>query len=327
MTWQDHFLDLYMSDRIEDFSAALELKRRHLPPKLYRYRPATEPFYALDEICTGEIYLAHHQELNDPFDASSVMRGTHPMDYMGENDKAKYQETFQPKLEEDVFRQIFESDHWYDELMTFVAKESVPPEQQKRAMEALREVIMEQYADLNQAFNNMVHKVSRIACFTTKADNLPMWSHYAGNHTGICLEYETSRLKDIYMVNRLFPVFYGKTLPDILDQSLNLLRKKPPFGTMDFILIHKLADWSYEEEWRLIYNVGSWYFSPNDVPEDFWDHGKKIFFLRPSRVLLGAKMKAEHEQLVCQMCDQYHIPTAKMNITNFGLKESVGTET
>lgn len=315
-----------MSDGIENFSAALELKRSHLPLKLYRYRPAAEPFYALDEICTGEIYLAHHQDLNDPFDASSVMRGTHPMDYMRENTKARYQETFQPKLEEHIFRQIFESDHWYDELMTLAAKESVPPEQQKYAVEALRKVIMDEYANVNQAFNTMVHKVSRIACFTTKADNLPMWSHYAGNHTGICLEYEISRAKDICMTNRLFPVFYRKALPDILDRTLNFLREKPPFGMIDFFLIHKLADWSYEEEWRLIYNVGSWYFSPNDVPEDFWDHGKKILFLRPSRVLLGAKMKEEYEQLVRQACDQYHIPTAKMIITNFGLKESIGNE-
>ena len=34
--WKREFLDLYMSADVEKFGQALELKRLHIPPKLYR---------------------------------------------------------------------------------------------------------------------------------------------------------------------------------------------------------------------------------------------------------------------------------------------------
>ena len=76
------------------FRSALELKRQHLPARLYRYRPSSEPFYAIDEIKTGEIYCAHHSELNDPYDACSVMRQTSLSAYSAAVPKRQYAEKF-----------------------------------------------------------------------------------------------------------------------------------------------------------------------------------------------------------------------------------------
>lgn len=36
--WKTQFLDLYMSGDVKEFGQALELKRQHIPEKLYRYR-------------------------------------------------------------------------------------------------------------------------------------------------------------------------------------------------------------------------------------------------------------------------------------------------
>ena len=55
---------------------------------------------------------------------------------------------------------------------------------------------------------------------------------------------------------------------------------------MEYLAIHKLKDWRYENEWRLIYDAGSWYFGPEDVPEDFWTHGKSVPFIRPTRITM-----------------------------------------
>ena len=67
MDWEKHFSQM-AANSADAFRSALELKRQHLPARLYRYRPSSEPFYAIDEIKTGEIYCAHHnRELNDPF--------------------------------------------------------------------------------------------------------------------------------------------------------------------------------------------------------------------------------------------------------------------
>lgn len=86
--------------------------------------------------------------------------------------------------------------------------------------------------------------------------------------------------------------------------------------------INKLKDWAYEDEWRLIYNVGSWYFSYEKVPKEFWTQGKKIKFMQPSRVLLGAKINEAYEKLIRNACEHYNIEVAKMQCTEYGLRES-----
>lgn len=316
MDWQTKFLNLYMSQSVQDFSTALELKRAHIPAKLYRYRPLGPDSHFAEEICEGTIYLAHPKELNDPFDSCSLLKSSRPAHYF--KDQTKFRESMRKHFDEDTLSQIFDRADWYDELMRITARESAPSGQQDRMVQVLNEVCMTALADFNHAFNHMLSSTCRLACFTTKPDNLPMWNHYANGHQGICLEYEPSQIASIYMVNRLFPVFYSPVLPDMAEMSLD--RKKPAFGIMDFFLLHKLSDWSYESEWRLIYNAGSWYPSHEQVPPEFWTSGKVIQFIRPSRVLLGAKINAEYETLVQNCCEHCHIPVSKMEYTEYGLE-------
>ncbi|MBN3207523.1 DUF2971 domain-containing protein [Pectobacterium brasiliense] len=41
---------------------------------------------------------------------------------------------------------------------------------------------------------NIFEKIFRVYCLTLKQDNLLMWSHYADNHRGICLEFDTNNI-------------------------------------------------------------------------------------------------------------------------------------
>ena len=222
----------------------------------------------------------------------------------------------------DMLEKIFQKENWFHDFTVLVARESAPDEVEKQEVmvRALEHVNMEQLLHVNKAFNDMTYKMSRFACFTTKSDNLPMWNHYAQGYTGVCLEYDTTQIADIYAINRLFPVYYVNELPDMPEMSMG--KSEPPFGLMDYFLIHKLGDWSYEDEWRLIYNIGSWYFSLEDTPETFWDNGKAIPFLRPSRILLGPKMEPETEALLRKACAPYQIPVVGMECTEYGLQEA-----
>lgn len=317
MDWQSDFLKLYMSNNVEDFSCALDLKRKHIPQKLYRYRSTANISYIIDEISDGEIYLAHPNELNDPFDACSLLKSEHPSHYF--RNPNTFKDSLRQHFSNDFLAQVFAKSNWYDELMCLVAKESVPLENQEKAVHALVQIVMEQFYDINKSFNRMIHSTARLACFTTKPDNIPMWNHYAQQHGGVCLEYEIKAIESIYTLNRLFPVYYTDSLPDAVERLMG--KEKPEFGIMDYFLIHKLNDWSYESEWRLIYNVGSWYFSEKEVPEDFWQHGKHLGFVRPTRVILGAKIKELNESLIRQTCEYYKIPVIKYGYTEYGLRE------
>ena len=54
---------------------------------------------------------------------------------------------------------------------------------------------------------------------------------------------------EIVYVNRFFPVIYKKTF-------MNFMKIMPQYGGYsfkpDYFAFHKLKDWSYEKEWRLI---------------------------------------------------------------------------
>ena len=79
----------------------------------------------------------------------------------------------------------------------------------------------------------------RVACFTEDGNNPLMWSHYAFNHTGVCLKFEPA--KDSSFNKALCPVTYS----DELIEAKN---------TSDFTkcLLTKLKTWSIEKEWRII---------------------------------------------------------------------------
>ena len=88
-----------------------------------------------------------------------------------------------------------------------------------------------------------MHKQSGVFCMTQKKDNILMWAHYADQHTGFCLEFDT----DNPLFSRTRRVIYAKDLPkQNIVEFLTAKVRKPPL-----YLITKAKDWKYEKEWRL----------------------------------------------------------------------------
>ena len=94
-------------------------------------------------------------------------------------------------------------------------------------------------------------------------------------------DYLITQFINIYQLNKLFPVYYVDKMPDMTNRLLQ--KRQAEFGFMEYLTIHKLKDWRYENEWRLIYDAGSFYFGPEDVLKDFWTHGKSISLCRVRR--------------------------------------------
>lgn len=317
--WKEEFLDLYMSGDVEQFGQALDLKRLHIPKKLYRYRTLSDANianYRFGEIVRGELYMSHPSELNDPFEASSNLAESKPSAYM--RDKEDFTKLFKDKMSDEDYESVFGSDAWYEKLLTYVAEKSVSQDKVEMTKEALARVIMREFEEINSNISDMARKMVRLACFTTTPDNLPMWHHYTNGHKGICLQYNTEDITNIYQLNKLFPVYYVDKMPDMTNRLLQ--KRQAEFGFMEYLTIHKLKDWRYENEWRLIYDAGSLYFGPEDVPKDFWTQGKNIPFIRPSRIIMGMKISQEHEKRIREYADRVGIPTIKATQTEYGLK-------
>ncbi|EPZ5424657.1 DUF2971 domain-containing protein [Vibrio parahaemolyticus] len=85
--------------------------------------------------------------------------------------------------------------------------------------------------------------------------NLLMWSHYAEDHKGMCLEFERKDGELLADFDSTQPIFYTDNHPtlspkSLLDNSSTLSNKKR-------ILYSKSKHWEYEQEWRHIVENGN----------------------------------------------------------------------
>ena len=110
----------------------------------------------------------------------------------------------------------------------------------------------EELIDFNSEFLEKAFKKIGIVSFSETNDNLLMWSHYADNHRGIVVTFDTSHdffKKDGSKSRELGRVHYRKDRMKALPQRL-----KNGFHMADSTRIYfeKSDEWIYEKEHRLI---------------------------------------------------------------------------
>lgn len=109
-----------------------------------------------------------------------------------------------------------------------------------------------------------------VACFSERNNSMLMWSHYAEQHTGLCVGY---RLYDLIEKYNIFPVIYSNQMPQISDI------RNAEEGTLYQSILTKCEDWSYEQEWRII-----------DIDKSKEGcSGKLISFEKPLSIYMGVR--------------------------------------
>lgn len=91
--------------------------------------------------------------------------------------------------------------------------------------------------------NALSHKIG-VYCLSRNNDNILMWTHYAENHTGYCLEFEATDNTAVFGASQ--EVLYRDEYP-VVDYY-----NTPKDEQVDLMLLTKYSGWSYEEEWRII---------------------------------------------------------------------------
>lgn len=107
------------------------------------------------------------------------------------------------------------------------------------------EVIKEKIEDKT----NKLKKLFRVSSFTIQNDNILMWSHYANNHKGFCIEYAINKNEPNELLFNLSPVIYSNERTKMNEFFFN---SKTIFEWYKNGLLKKSNLWSYEKEWRLI---------------------------------------------------------------------------
>jgi Protein of unknown function (DUF2971) len=85
-----------------------------------------------------------------------------------------------------------------------------------------------------------------VSCFSQNEDNFLMWSHYADKHKGICLKFEMHKDPNFFTIP--VKVDYPEKYPQFDYFSL----RKTEYGLVQFLVGTKSADWSSENEIRIV---------------------------------------------------------------------------
>ena len=188
----------------------------------YKYRaPLSKPEHAdhlRDLAVVGRFWLSSPRDFNDPFDMTARLS----MESTASERRARFIK---------MVGQFSKSDRKgrREEVRRFMAR---PLGEWQRAMQST----MDKHLDSFGVFS-----------FAGDPRSILMWSHYARDHTGFCLQFEVAR--DARALTEAVPVKYVEDYP--------VYRWAGDEEQIRSALIHKFKQWEYEKEWRIPWAEGA----------------------------------------------------------------------
>jgi hypothetical protein len=106
---------------------------------------------------------------------------------------------------------------------------------------------------VRKQFADMFSKRWRLVCASRVPDSILMWSHYAANHTGIVIEFDTTEKPFSEIGEELMlPVTYSEKKANYFHFNTLAEFQKAMFS----VAATKAVDWSYEKEVRIVLGAG-----------------------------------------------------------------------
>lgn len=131
-----------------------------------------------------------------------------------------------------------------------------------------------------------------VSCFCESVSKDIMWSHYANNHKGFCIEYYSDSFESPQFI---FPVVYkDRKIIDIDDFDEAEMYKS---------IMTKYSQWSPEEEWRIILP----YPGENNS-------GKAIEQPLPKAIYMGVDITDSLKATLREYCEEHMIELYQMEV-------------
>lgn len=209
------------------FERRLEIARKSKPPRLsrflYKYKSLdeanpTSTDRLRDLLVRSRLWLSSPVDFNDPFDMSA---------------KIVANATGEERLER--VKAILE------------ARGFSYKERERRRKALMRAPIAKLESALGEIYSKNVAEVG-VFSFAGDEKSILMWSHYAKDHTGVCIQFE--RARDFKTFSGAISVEYSSEYPEI--NWVKDFRESLSTG-----LLRKHEGWSYEKESRIVVTGGA----------------------------------------------------------------------
>ncbi len=270
--------------------------------KLYKYLPYDSSII-YKVISKGELLYSRASLFNDPFDLNPSFPNLTSKDLR------------------DYRRFLLKSNIGPDwnKLDKIKAKKNINKKVNHRSLLKL-------YNETYKTFRNN----SFICCLSEDFKSTLMWSHYAHNHSGICVEIELPETNKI-----LHKVIYSELRPEF--PFVKIKNRDKFFQGQDFInqFIIKNSHWEYEKEWRILYlfDMVNDDMKPYDlfIKEEFSEYefvneineGKLFSGHKVTKIILGVNFKEANLLKMKTLCNKKLIPLSRLKLEDkiFDYKE------
>lgn len=246
---------------------------------LYKYFPLTNDAHLqrLERLLQGWIYFSSPDHFNDPFEISPVLA---------------------PPTRED-----------FDDVIDLVSPEvrMLSKSARSKVFRGITDAIR---SSSSPAVTTDWMKSVGVLCLSTQPEDLLMWAHYASNHSGLCVGFDS----DVGLFGSARGVKYSNERP--LVRAIDLSRNED--ALIDGVLFTKSLHWKYEAEWRCLkrpvregeieYYQSLLAAQPHreneiaDILATEGGSGNYEFDVRAiRRVYFGARMQATHREKLRQL--------------------------
>jgi len=295
-----------------DFEKGFLLRYRHMPKSIYKFREVND--YSIENLSTGTVWLTSPSKYNDPYDCAATISYAELTKSVPETVQRRIIQ--ENRLDSFLTAEQIETALSTDEPVMAIARMMLQrdPTVKAEAIEPMLQVLRDAQARAMAPYlkDSVEYVRDGIKMCSFCATNRPiiMWSHYAKNHQGYCIEYDTATWPEPAK-RMLFPVIYSSTMFDCTKYYAAAAKDIGNFNNVfaQVQALYKSPEWEYEQEWRLVFIGG--------IISKEMNYTVGL----PKRVLLGARIEHADRERVIAVCRSTGTEVHQMKLVpdRFGL--------
>lgn len=229
------------------------------PKKLFKYKKFNDD--CMELIIDDYLYFAKPAQFNDPLDCKvSILDDVNDEWFLRDTLSTLLQRNSEKKLKASAKNLRYKGPITAEKISILSQSEA-----EKIISDIYSEFSFAQYdfhiQTINQVLTSAIGNIilsgySRGVLSLSKKDTCPlMWAHYADNHKGLCLGYSIPENTD----NKIRPVSYTSEFREITISQIRRMLDGDENAKAEIehnIFLRKAKPWGYEDEWRMVSDVG-----------------------------------------------------------------------
>lgn len=175
------------------------------------------------------------------------------------------------------------------------AEEILNSDMGKKTLDRIISEFENKFSDVHKKIEKSMYST----CFSEVENlmSLRMWSYYANNHSGVCVEYEFDKVNKVCEFGCI-PIKYTNLYEYFINPN------DISEGVCNFIKLYtKSSEWEYEKEWRV----------SCQIEKDKWP-GFNIPFSFPQKIYFGCRAKEKLKNDVLALCENEKVEIYQMKL-------------